>query len=225
MNYYRIIVAAMFILVTCCANVAMADTFLNTVNEKVNENKETNNEKDKKDKKEHHDDDEHHSSSSDNDSNSFMSLIFHDMFFSSAIPNKIGVGYSSFAIPTANATGMSGWYVDWSPIYIPPISLSIQGYFLTGSVGTTPLILTPGIIEGKYHGALTDDTGFYAGIGYAGTSGSAGSTATQGDSGWVFEAGLEYKFTQYFIASAGYKNIGITGGSLSGINGGLSLVF
>lgn len=220
-NYYRIIATVIFILVACFANVALADTFLDTVNEKVNESKDT---KTDKNKKEHHDD-EHHNSQSSEDSGGFMSFLFRGIFFSSDIPHKIGVGYSSFSIPTANATAMSGWYFDWSPIYIPPISIDLKAHFLTGSVGTIPLTMTPVIIEGQYHGALTSDTGFYAGIGYAGTSGSVGGTATQGDSGWVFDAGLEYKITPYFIANVGYKNIGITGGSLSGINGGLNLVF
>lgn len=222
-NYYRIIAVAIFIIVMSFANIALADTFLETVNEKVNESKDTNNKKDKE--KEHHDEDEHHSSSSSGGSSDFLSFLFRDLFFSPAIPHKIGVGYSSFAAPIANATAMNGWYVDWSPIYIPPISISLQGYFLTGSVGTIPMTMTPGIIEGTYHGALSDDTGFYAGIGYSGTNGSVGGSATQGDSGWVFDAGLEYKFTPYFIANIGYKNIGITGGNLNGINGGLNLVF
>ena len=224
-NYYRIIAIIIFVIVASFSHIALADTFLDTVNEKVNESKDTKNDKEKKDKKEHHDDDDHHHSSSYNDSDGFMSIIFRGIFFSSDIPHRIGVGYSSFSIPVANATAMSGWYFDWSPVYVEPISISIQGYFLTGSVGTIPLTLTPVVIEGQYHGALTSDAGFYAGIGYSGTSGSVGGTATQGDSGWVFDAGLEYKITPYFIASVGYKNIGIAGGNLNGINGGLSLVF
>lgn len=224
-NYFKIAAISLFIIISCFTNTALADTFIETVNEKVSESKDTKNDKEKKDKKEHHDDDEHHHSSSDNDSDGFMSFLFRGIFFSSAIPHRIGAGYSSFSIPVANATAMSGWYFDWSPIYIPPISISLQGYFLTGSVGTIPLTMTPVIIEGQYHGALTSDTGFYAGIGYSGTSGSVGGTATQGDSGWVFDAGLEYRITPYLIANVGYKNIGIAGGNLSGINGGLSLVF
>lgn len=223
-SYYRIITAAIFVAITCLPNIALAGTFLDTVNEKVNESKDTKTEKDKKDQKEHHDDDEHYNSSSSGSSGNFFSGLF-QIFFNSTSPHKLGVGYSSFVIPVTNATPMSGWYVDWSPVYVEPISLSIQGYFLTGSVGNIPMIMTPVVIEGQYHGALSNDTGFYAGIGYAGTSGSVGGTATQGDSGWVFDAGLEYKITPYFIANAGYKNIGIAGGNLSGINGGLSLVF
>ncbi len=138
--------------------------------------------------------------------------------------NAIGLGYSSLTPSVTGATTMSGISMQAEHLFTDNIGAAIKIDMLSGSVAGTNASLNPVTVQAQWHGAFTDNIGYFAGLGYATTYGSVGLAATR-DTGVTYEAGFEYKFPNNMITVLSYKNIGLINGNLGGFNLGVNYAF
>lgn len=138
--------------------------------------------------------------------------------------NTIGLGYSSLTPSVAGTTTMSGISMQTEHLFTDHLGVAVKIDMLSGTVAGTNTSLNPITVQAQWHGAFTDNIGYFAGLGYATTYGSVGLAATR-DTGITYEAGFEYKFPNNIITVLSYKNIGLINGNLSGFNLGVNYSF
>lgn len=138
--------------------------------------------------------------------------------------NIIGIGYSSLTSSVAGTTNMSGVSMQAEHLFTDHIGIAAKVDMLSGALTGTSTSLNPFTVQAQWHGAFTDNVGYFVGLGYTTTFGSVGLAATR-NTGITYEAGFEYKFPNNIIAAINYKNIGLTTSNLSGLNLGVNYAF